>query len=59
LKIKDKTRPVQIPFTFSGKGNSGMFKGKFTINREDFDVGKKGGSVGKTITIDLKIPVKK
>jgi len=59
LKIKDKTRPVKIPFTFSGKGNAGVFKGTFSINREDFDVGKKGGSVGKTVTIYLNIPVKK
>jgi len=59
LKIKDKTRPVTIPFTFSNKGNAGVFKGTFSINREDFDVGKKGGSVGKTVTIYLNIPVKK
>ena len=59
LKIKSKTRPVNIPFTFSGKGNAGVFKGTFSINREDFDVGKKGGSVGKTVNISLNIPVRK
>jgi len=59
LTLKGKTRPVEIPFTFSGKGNAGVFKGKIIINREDFDVGKKGGSVGSAVTIDLNIPVKK
>ncbi|MGC4036162.1 MAG: YceI family protein [Chitinophagaceae bacterium] len=59
LTLKNKTKETEIPFTFSGKGNSGIFNGKFTINREDFDVGKKGGTVGKTITIELKVPVRK
>lgn len=59
LTLKGKTKPIEIPFTFTGKGNAGVFKGKFSIDREDFDVGKKGGSVGKTITINLNIPVKK
>jgi polyisoprenoid-binding protein YceI len=59
LTLKGKTKPMEIPFTFNFKGNEGVFKGKFTINREDFDVGKKGGSVGKTISIDLTIPVEK
>lgn len=59
LTLKGKTKPTQIPFTFSGKGNSGIFKGKFVIQREDFDVGKKGGSVGNDVTIDLNVPVSK
>jgi polyisoprenoid-binding protein YceI len=59
LTLKGKTKPVEIPFTFSGKGSAGVFKGTFTINREDFNVGKKGGSVGNTVTLDLNIPVKK
>jgi hypothetical protein len=32
---------------------------KFTIKREDFKVGKPGGSVGNLITIELNIPVNK
>jgi polyisoprenoid-binding protein YceI len=59
LTMKDKTKPVEIPFTFVGKGATGTFKGKFTINREDFNVGKKGGSVGSKITIELNVPAKK
>lgn len=59
LTLKGITRQVEIPFTFGATGNSGVFKGSFTINREDYKVGKPGGSVGSTVKIDLEIPVNK
>jgi polyisoprenoid-binding protein YceI len=59
LTMKGVTKPLKIPFTFSSTGATGVFKGSFTINREDFNVGKQGGSVGNTITISLDVPVKK
>jgi len=59
LTLKGKTKPVEIPFTFTKKGDAGTFKGKFTINRRDFDIGKQGGSVGKTVSIELNVPVVK
>jgi polyisoprenoid-binding protein YceI len=58
LKIKDVSKPIVIPFTFTNKDASGVFKGEFKINREDYKVGKPGGSVGKDITITLSVPVK-
>jgi polyisoprenoid-binding protein YceI len=58
LTLKGVTKPVQIPFTFSPSGNSGVFKGQFVIKRGDFNIGgKPGGSVGDDITISLEIPV--
>ena len=59
LTLKGTTRPVEIPFTFTASGNSGVFKGKFAINREDYKVGKPGGSVGSMVNIELEIPVNK
>jgi polyisoprenoid-binding protein YceI len=59
LTIKDVTKPVEIPFTFSPNGNTGLFKGEFTFKREDFHIGKEGGSIGDMITIRLEVPVKK
>jgi polyisoprenoid-binding protein YceI len=59
LTIKGVTKPAEIPFTFTSDGNSGVFKGHFTIKREDFNVGKPGGSVGSLVTINLVVPVKK
>jgi polyisoprenoid-binding protein YceI len=59
LTIKDVTKPVEIPFTFTPNGNDGVFKGDFTFKREDFNIGKTGGSIGDMITIHLDVPVKK
>lgn len=59
LTLKGATRQVEIPFTFAASGNSGVFKGAFTINREDYKVGKPGGSVANTINIELEVPVTK
>ena len=58
LTLKGVSKPAAIPFTFTEKGGSGLFKGHFDIKREDFNVGKPGGSVGSMITIDLQVPVK-
>lgn len=59
LTLKGVTKPVRLPFTFSPSGNSGVFKGEFVINREDFGVGIKGGFVGDNVTISLEVPVTK
>jgi polyisoprenoid-binding protein YceI len=59
LTIKDVTKPVEIPFTFVPNGNAGVFKGRFTFKREDFNIGKSGGSIGDMITITLDVRVKK
>jgi polyisoprenoid-binding protein YceI len=59
LTIKDVTRPVEIPFTFTPNGNAGVFKGGFSFKREDFHIGQPGGSIGDLITITLEVPAKK
>jgi len=59
LTIKGVTKQVEIPFSFSAKGNTGVFKGSFTIKRQDYGIGSSGGSIGSTVTIDLEIPVTK
>lgn len=60
LTLKGVTKPAVISFTFTPKeGNTGLFKGELKIKREDFNVGKKGGSVGSDISISLEVPVKK
>ena len=57
LTLKNVSKPIVIPFTFSSSGNSGVFKGQFSIKREDYNLGKKGGSVGETIKINIEVPV--
>ena len=59
LILKGITKVIEVPFTFSANEGSGLFKGGFTINREDFKIGNKGGSVGENIDITLEVPVKK
>jgi len=59
LTMKSITKPVEIPFTFTARGNEGIFNGKFDITRRDFNVGKEGGSVAGIMTIMLEVPVKK
>jgi polyisoprenoid-binding protein YceI len=59
LTIKGISKPVEIPFTFTSNGNTGLFKGQFSIKREDYKVGKPGGSVGSIIKLMLEVPVKK
>ena len=56
LTIKDKTKPVEIPFTFIDKGNTVEFKGTFKINRLDYGVGSSSMvlSDDATITIDCE-----
>ncbi len=59
LTIKNTSRTVNIPFTFDHKGNNGIFKGQFTIQRDDYGVGKTGGllKIGQEITVNLVVPV--
>ncbi len=39
LTIKNKTKQVDIPFTYTEKDNQVSFKGSFKINRLDFGIG--------------------
>ncbi|MEP7373049.1 MAG: YceI family protein [Chitinophagaceae bacterium] len=59
LTIKGVSKKVEIPFSFTEKGNTGIFKGNFSIQRQDYGIGKEGGSIGNTVSIDLEVPVTK
>jgi polyisoprenoid-binding protein YceI len=57
LQIKGETKEVTIPFTFTKKGSKGTFIAKFSVNRNDFGVGKKNAGVADNIKITATIPV--
>ncbi|MNE63496.1 hypothetical protein D3C80_1588510 [compost metagenome] len=59
LQVKDVTKDVTIPFTFTKSGNKGKFVATFTIDRSAYNVGKSGGDVGNNIKITATIPVTK
>ena len=53
LTIKDKTKQVEIPFTFLDKGNTVEFKGSFKINRLDYGVGNSSMVLSDDVTITI------
>ncbi|HEY4334874.1 MAG TPA: YceI family protein [Puia sp.] len=59
LTLHGVTRSVSFPFTFSKAAAGGTFAGSFTVNRNDYKLGKPGGDVGESIKIDLNVPVTK
>jgi polyisoprenoid-binding protein YceI len=59
LNLKGTDKSVKILFSFSATGSHGLFTGNFTIKREDYHIGKTGGSVGNDINISIEVPVNK
>ena len=55
LEIKGVKKNTTIPFTF--KNNA--FNAKFSVDRNDFNIGKPSADVGNVIDIDATIPVTK
>lgn len=59
IEIRGVQKDITIPFTYVKKGAKGSFVAKFSVNRIDFGVGKKGNDVAETIKIIATIPVVK
>ena len=59
LTLHGVTRSLTFPFTFKKTPTGGAFAGSFTVNRNDYNLGKPGGDVGESIKIDLNVPVTK
>jgi polyisoprenoid-binding protein YceI len=58
LTIKDKTKDVSFPFIATPSGIDYIFKGSFTINRRDFEVGG-GSTIANNCTINLTVLARK
>jgi polyisoprenoid-binding protein YceI len=59
LEIHGVKKAVTIPFTFKKTATGGVFATNFTVNRNDFKLGKPGGDVGEQIKLDISVPVTK
>lgn len=59
VTIKDKTKTVEVPFTYTESGNTAAFKGNFTINRQDFGVGGSSMVLSKEATITIEVETTK
>jgi polyisoprenoid-binding protein YceI len=58
LTIKDSTKQITIPFTFDNNNGKGVFKGKVTIDRNNYGVGRPDNEPDP-IEITMEIPVEK
>ena len=59
LTLKDKSNPIEIPFSYSETGNSGVFKGNFKIKRTDYGVGGSSMVMGNDVTITIEVSTTK
>ena len=51
ITIKGVTKEVDIPFQFNQLGDLAEFKGEFTLNRRDFEVGGSSMTMGDNVTV--------
>jgi polyisoprenoid-binding protein YceI len=59
VTIKGKTKPVEVPFTYTESPTTGLFKGSFKINRKEFGIGGNSMVLGDEATIDLLVETTK
>lgn len=59
LDLHGVKKSITIPFTFHKTAQGATFTGSFTVNRNDYHVGKPGGDVGDQIKLDISVPVTK
>lgn len=59
LTIKDKTNPVEIPFTYTETGNNAVFKGSLKIKRTDYGVGDKSLIMSNDVTVLIEVDTTK
>ncbi|MFL5764285.1 MAG: YceI family protein [Bacteroidia bacterium] len=59
LTIKDSTKSVEIPFTFTEDSNGATFKGNLSIFSSDYGIMKKSKSGKDKVNVTITVPVKK
>ncbi|MGN8067581.1 YceI family protein [Mucilaginibacter sp. 22184] len=60
VTIKDKTKLIEVPFTYTEKGNAAVFNGNFKINRRDFGLGSSSMVLADeaTVTVNVESSIK-
>jgi polyisoprenoid-binding protein YceI len=59
MEVHGVKKEMTLPFTFENKGAAATFNAHFTVNRNDFHIGKPGGEVDENIKLDVMVPVVK
>jgi len=57
LTIKEETKDVAVPFTFTQNDGKGIFKTTFTIDRLDYGVGESSFILSDNATIKIEVNV--
>ena len=55
ITIKDKTKTINMPFTYILNGADAAFKGSFKILRTDFGIGDKSMVLGNDVTVQIDL----
>ena len=58
LTMKGHTKEISFPFTATQSGDGYLFKGSFTINRKDFEIGGTS-TISNSLEVQLNILAKK
>jgi polyisoprenoid-binding protein YceI len=59
LEMHGVKKEITIPFAFVPKGNDGIFTGTFTVNRNDYGIGKPAAGAAAQVKIEVSVPVVK
>lgn len=59
ITIKDKTKAITVPFTFSEKTGKATIKGSFVLNRLDFGVGESSIILSDNVTVTIEVNLQK
>lgn len=57
LTMKGVAKTIVIPFVFVEDGGKAVFRATFDIDRTEFGVGAKGGTMGKIVKMEVSVPV--
>jgi polyisoprenoid-binding protein YceI len=59
VTIKDKTKPLEMPFTYNQTSNTALIKGELKLNRLDFGVGDKSFVLSNDVTVTIELETTK
>ncbi len=59
LTIRETTKDIVIPFTYTEKDGTGIFNGSFTIDRRDYGVGGSSMIMADNVTIMIEVSTSK
>lgn len=59
VTIKNKTKQLELPFSYVQSGSSETFKGTLKLNRLDFGVGDSSLVLSNDVTVNIEIEVSK